>query len=485
MRLFFRLNSVELRLILVVVVFGVTVFGLVLGRLMRHRSEHLREPFGVLQAALLGLVGLVLAFGLALGVGRYEDRRTAVVDDANAIGTTYLRAQTLKEPMRRESLELLKRYIETSIRLSNSVPESARAGDAVADGEAIQRDLWRLAGDSLAESPDASAPRLYVETLNEMIDMQTVRVATLNNRVPGAVLAVEVFGAAIALGLLAFYLSILGRGVSPVLLAAALITMLLLVTFDLDRPTRGLIRVPDGPLTNLRAEMELPPAATGPRPVSDAGIGESRWPPALALLAFLALNILVRLWLPSEELVHVPWLVPAIEAALLVVLIAGHPGSVAKRARWLRPLAVTLVCLLVAAALWATTLLVYDLVKGRGVTNSPEELLGFGAVVWLGNNLSFALLYWLMDSGGPLARLRGGAPIDFAFPQHMSPELAPPGWRPVFLDYLHLGFTNATAFSPTDVMPLSHRAKYVMVVQATVALALFGLIVARAVNAFA
>ena len=65
------------------------------------------------------------------------------------------------------------------------------------------------------------------------------------------------------------------------------------------------------------------------------------------------------------------------------------------------------------------------------------------------------------------------------------PELAPEGWHPVFLDYLHLGFTNATAFSPTDVMPLTHRAKYTMMVQSTVALALFALIVARAVNAFA
>ena len=94
------------------------------------------------------------------------------------------------------------------------------------------------------------------------------------------------------------------------------------------------------------------------------------------------------------------------------------------------------------------------------------------------------MLYWLMDSGGPIARRRAAIPVDFAFTQQMSPELAPPGWRPVFLDYLHLGFTNATAFSPTDVMPLSPRAKYVMIVQSTVALALFGLVVARAVNAF-
>ena len=81
-------------------------------------------------------------------------------------------------------------------------------------------------------------------------------------------------------------------------------------------------------------------------------------------------------------------------------------------------------------------------------------------------------------------RARQPLPADFAFTQHMSPDLAPHGWRPVFLDYLHLGFTNATAFSPTDVMPLTHRAKYTMLVQSTVALALFGLIVARAVNAF-
>ena len=136
------------------------------------------------------------------------------------------------------------------------------------------------------------------------------------------------------------------------------------------------------------------------------------------------------------------------------------------------------------AALWATVLLVDDLIRGMGVANSPAELLASGGVVWLGNNLAFALLYWLIDGGGPIARSPERAPVDFAFTQQMSPELAPPGWRPVFLDYLHLGFTNATAFSPTDVMPLTHPAKYAMVVQSTVALALFGLVVARAVNAF-
>ena len=225
------------------------------------------------------------------------------------------------------------------------------------------------------------------------------------------------------------------------------------------------------------------PAAAAAAETSTSPIGEPRWPPALVLLVFLGMNIAVRVWLPGGSPIRVPWLVPAVEAALLVLLLTADPGNIAKPQRFHR-VAVGLVVVLVCSALWATVLLVRDLIDGTGVSDKATELLASGGLVWLGNNLSFALLYWLIDGGGPLARWRHPEPIDFAFTQQMSPELAPPGWRPVFLDYLHLGFTNATAFSPTDVMPLTHRAKYVMLVQSTVALALFGLIVARAVNAF-
>ena len=219
---------------------------------------------------------------------------------------------------------------------------------------------------------------------------------------------------------------------------------------------------------------------------SEDSIGESRWPPAVALLLFMALNISIRVWLPHEGAVRVPWLLPAIEAALLLVLVAGDPARHARRSPRPRRIVLGLVVVLVAAALWATGLLVADLIRAKGVSNHASELLASGALVWLGNNIAFGLLYWMLDGGGPVARFsRSGAPVDFAFTQQMSPELAPPGWRPVFLDYLHLGFTNATAFSPTDVMPLTLRAKYTMLVQSTVALALFGLVVARSVNAFA
>ena len=212
---------------------------------------------------------------------------------------------------------------------------------------------------------------------------------------------------------------------------------------------------------------------------------EPRWPIALTLGFFIAVSITLRIAVPNRSALGPDWLIPGIEIGLLVLLILADPAHISGRRRWLRRLSIALVVLLAGAALAATVRLIVDLVRGGKVTDSASDLLASGAVIWLGNVLVFSLFYWLLDSGGPLARFRGEHQYpDFAFTQQMSPELATPGWRPVFLDYLHLGFTNATAFSPTDVMPLTHRAKYTMLVQSTVALALFGLIVARAVNAF-
>jgi ABC-type multidrug transport system fused ATPase/permease subunit len=258
---FFSLSSWALALIIFGVVAAVALVGVLLGRRLREHHETLREPFGAVQGALLGVVGLILAFGLTLAVGRYEDRRAAVVADANAIGTTYLRAQLLAEPARTRSLVLLRGYTDLALRMSHEVPGSSAMQRTTAQEDVVQRRLWGLAGQALAEAPIASGPRLYVDALNDMIDQQTVRISALNNRVPGSVLGLEVIGAAVALGLLGLYLSVLGRGVWPMIFATVLVTMLLLVTFDLDRPTRGLITVPDTPYTALRASMTLPPAA--------------------------------------------------------------------------------------------------------------------------------------------------------------------------------------------------------------------------------
>ena len=200
-----------------------------------------------------------------MAVGRYEARRVAVVDDANAIGTAYLRAQTLHEPARSLSLPLYPQYTDASIRLGKTKPGSQAQHRAIAAQSVLQRRLWRLAGQSLDQRPSDSAPRLYVESLNAMIDQQTTRVAGLGNRVPTAISLVQVIGAAAALALMALYLALMSRGVVTVFIAAGMLTFLLFVTFDLDRPARGFITIPADPLISLRISMELPPAAGAPR----------------------------------------------------------------------------------------------------------------------------------------------------------------------------------------------------------------------------
>lgn len=262
--LFFSFSSWALALVIFAVVGGATAAGHFGGRYLREHSGVLREPFGVLQGALFGVVGLILAFGLSLALGRYQDRRAATVEEANAIGTTYLRAQLLAEPVRTRSLDLLRPYATLAVAVTDEVPGSAGMRRTTGAEDVLQRRLWGAAGEAVSAAPNATAPRLYVDSLNTMIDQQTVRLSSLNNRVPSAVLGLELIGAAAALGLLSMHISLLGRGLVPMLVATLLVTLLLLVTFDLDRPTRGFIRVPSTPLKDVRASMALPPAAKGP-----------------------------------------------------------------------------------------------------------------------------------------------------------------------------------------------------------------------------
>ena len=144
-----------------------------------------------------------------------------------------------------------------------------------------------------------------------------------------------------------------------------------------------------------------------------------------------------------------------------------------------------LILALAVVALVATAVLIADLIRGAEVTESASTLLASGALIWLGNIVAFSLIYWQFDSGGPLARFRGDRPYpDLAFTQQMSPEFASPDWRPQYADYFVLGLTTSTAFSPTDVMPVSVWAKLTMALQSVISLAVVGLVIARAVNVF-
>jgi hypothetical protein len=130
--------------------------------------------------------------------------------------------------------------------------------------------------------------------------------------------------------------------------------------------------------------------------------------------------------------------------------------------------------------------LIGDLIHGGKETNSATALLEAGAVVWVSNNIAFSLLYWQLDGGGSAARTLEWPRrrVDLAFPQDLNPGISRETWLPRFIDYLYLGFTNATALSPTDVMPLEPWAKMAMATQSLISLAILGLVVARAVNVF-
>jgi len=187
--------------------------------------------------------------------------------------------------------------------------------------------------------------------------------------------------------------------------------------------------------------------------------------------------------LPPKFSVGPRWIVPMVEAMLLVALIVADPGRIDRRSTIVRTLSIGLVVILVAGATGATARLVVDLIRGGPETNSPGQLLRVGSLTWVYVIITFSFLYWELDGGGPETRARAAPEFpDLAFPEHLNPRVTRPGWRPEFFDYLYLGFTNATAFSPTDVMPLSRWAKLAMAVQATASLVVLGLVIARAVN---
>ena len=206
--------------------------------------------------------------------------------------------------------------------------------------------------------------------------------------------------------------------------------------------------------------------------------GEHRWPAALAVVVAIVLQLL----LPDRMVVsQARYLLPGVEFVLLVLLVAVNPFRMNRESGVLRTGGLALTGLIVVSNAISVGLLVTDLL--RGTPTSPGELLAAGATVWLTNVIAFALVFWELDRGGPAARAGGRKDHpDFAFAQMQSPELAPPDWEPFFADYLYLAFTNATAFSPTDVLPLSRWAKMLMLVQSAVSLTVVALVVARAVN---
>jgi hypothetical protein len=211
--------------------------------------------------------------------------------------------------------------------------------------------------------------------------------------------------------------------------------------------------------------------------------GELRWPVTVTLFGAAVLQVAV----PDRlVLVRPSWVLPAAEGALMIVLIVANPQRINRQSRFMRTLSLFLGMLLTLANGWSVGRLAVGITKGS-LGQDAGQLLITGAVIWLTNVAVFALWYWEFDRGGPAARALnlGNKLPDFQFPQMVSPpEMVPKDWEPIFVDYLYLAFTNATAFSPTDVMPMSRWAKAAMTLQSVISIITLALVISRAVNIF-
>jgi uncharacterized membrane protein len=200
---------------------------------------------------------------------------------------------------------------------------------------------------------------------------------------------------------------------------------------------------------------------------------EPFWPAQIAVAAALGLY----LTLPHRLTMGPAWLLPALEVALLLPLALTTPHRVVDERMRVRHATVTLIGTIGAANALALGLLVHYLLRGGRASGS--DLLVSAVTIWLTNVLVFALWYWELDRGGPGRRAALPGAGDFRFPQQHGLER---GWTPGFVDYLYLSFTNATALSPTDTVPLTARAKLLMMLQALVSLLTLVLVAAHAVN---
>jgi hypothetical protein len=217
--------------------------------------------------------------------------------------------------------------------------------------------------------------------------------------------------------------------------------------------------------------------------------GEPRLPAAIAVVVAIALYAL----LPGRLLLGPRFVLPILEALLFIPLVVANPTRMTRENRWLRRLSIGLVLVIAAANAIALGLLVHALVAG-GNAGGKQLLLGAGQV-WATNILVFALAFWELDRGGPVARARTARPglqtADFRFPQDEDHDAisevarrsaARSGWAPGFIDYLYVSVTNSSAFSPTDTMPLSPRAKLLMGTESVSAIVLSVLVIARGVS---
>ena len=205
---------------------------------------------------MLGLLALMIAFTFAMALSRFEARRDAILSEANAIGTTALRARLLPEPHNTETLKLLKEYVKIRLDITQGLASSAELAAAIDRSNTLEEALWQHAKAVAAKDNNMVPTGLFIQTLNEMIDNQGKRLAVFRNRVPNIVF-LTLFGvAAIAHAFAGYASGFAARsGRLPMYVAGFLVSAVILLIVDLDRPNTGLIDVSQQPMIDTAASI--------------------------------------------------------------------------------------------------------------------------------------------------------------------------------------------------------------------------------------
>ena len=207
---------------------------------------------------------------------------------------------------------------------------------------------------------------------------------------------------------------------------------------------------------------------------------ERRWPMAIAVLAAIVLQVIT----PHTGRLVFWWVFPVLELIALVVMIVRDPGRIDRRTRAARRATIVLIVLLTIGTVAGLVVLIFDILdKNYAPEVGATALLGRGVALWVTNVVVFSLWFWELDRGGAAERAAASRiPPSFGFPEDAMPELVTEGWMPRYPDYLYLSFTNATAFSPTDTLPVRTWAKMTMMVESVISLITAILVIARAIN---
>lgn len=255
---FYEVNELVIALVIIILLLLATEVGYRFGdRVPPGLTDSAKAPVLGISGALFGLLALLLGFTFSMALSRFEQRKQLVLQEANAIGTTYLRAGLLPEPDRSAVASLLRSYVDVRLDFHNLRDDPAQFKTVIDRTEQLQRELWSHAVAAVPKSEPPVTTGLFIESLNDVIDLHSARVAAMNNHVPEVVLVLLFLVAIMAALLVGYGCGLMERRHSlSTTTMVLLIALVITVIVDLDRPSRGLIHVSQERMIKLRESIK-------------------------------------------------------------------------------------------------------------------------------------------------------------------------------------------------------------------------------------